>query len=54
MKQLGAEAVASFFIGGILLAIILTPITYFTVRSFVVRSRRRKIQKARMLVGTLP
>lgn len=44
VKQLGAEAVASFFIGGILLAVILTPITYFAVLSLVVRSRRRKMQ----------
>ena len=44
VRRLGAEAMASFFLGGLLLAIILTPITYFIVRSFVVRSRRRKMQ----------
>ena len=42
VKQLGVEAVASFFIGGILLAAILTPITYFVVRGLVTCSRRRK------------
>ena len=42
VRQLGAEAVASFFIGGILLAVILTPITYFAVRGLVTCSRRRK------------
>ena len=46
VKRLGTEAVASFFIGGLLLATILTPITYFTVRSFVMRSRRRKCRRA--------
>ena len=51
VRRLGAEAMASFFLGGLLLAIILTPVTYFAVRSFVVRNRRRKIQKARMLVS---
>ena len=46
VRRLGAEAMASFFLGGLLLAIILTPITYFTVRGFVVRSRRRKMQSS--------
>ncbi len=46
VRRLGAEAMVSFFLGGLLMAIILTPITYFTVRSFVVRSRRRKCRRA--------
>ena len=47
VRRLGAEAVASFFIGGLLLAIILAPITYFAVRALVVRNRRRKEQSAK-------
>ena len=42
VRRLGAEAMASFFLGGFLLAVVLTPITYFVVRSFVVRHRRRR------------
>lgn len=39
--KLGTEAMASFFIGGFVLAIILTPITYFIVKSIVVRHRAK-------------
>ena len=42
VRRLGAEAMASFFLGGILLAIVLTPIAYFTVRHVVVRQRSRR------------
>ena len=42
VRRLGAEVMASFFLGGFLLAVVLTPITYFVVRSFVVRHRRRR------------
>ena len=42
VRKLGAEAMASFFLGGILLAIVLTPITYFVVRRLVVVHRMRK------------
>lgn len=41
--KLGTEAMASFFIGGFVLAIILTPITYFIVKSIVVRHRAKAI-----------
>ncbi|MBR2983151.1 MAG: DUF2062 domain-containing protein [Kiritimatiellae bacterium] len=42
VRSLGAEAVASFFIGGLLLSAVLTPVTYFAVRKIVVRHRLRK------------
>lgn len=41
VRRLGAEVMASFFLGGFLLAVILTPITYFVVRGLVVHHRRR-------------
>lgn len=42
VRRLGAEAMVSFFLGGFLLAVVLTPITYFAVRSLVVRQRNRR------------
>ena len=42
VRRLGAEAMVSFFLGGFLLAVVLTPITYFTVRSLVVHQRNRR------------
>lgn len=44
VRRLGAEAMASFFLGGIFLALITTPITYFTVKSLVVRHRKRRVK----------
>jgi uncharacterized protein (DUF2062 family) len=41
VRKLGTEAMASFFIGGFVLAIILTPITYFIVKGIVVRYRAK-------------
>ena len=48
IRRLGVEVVASFFLGGFLLAIILTPIAYFTVKRLVVvhRARAEKKKKA--------
>ena len=40
--KLGAEVMASFFLGGFFLAIILTPITYVLVKRVVIRFRARK------------
>lgn len=40
--KLGAEIIASFFLGGILLAIIMTPITYIAVKRLVIAYRGRK------------
>jgi uncharacterized protein (DUF2062 family) len=42
VKSLGVEAVISFFAGGLVLAAVLTPITYFTVRKIVERKRFRR------------
>ena len=42
VRRLGAEAMVSFFLGGFALAVVLTPLTYFIVRDFVVRHRRRR------------
>ena len=41
VRALGGEAMFSFFVGGILLAIVMTPITYFTVKRIVVQHRAR-------------
>ena len=50
VRRLGAEVMASFFLGGFLLAMVLTPIAYFAVKRVVVRSRAwRAKRKARML-----
>ena len=50
VRRLGAEVMASFFLGGFLLAIVLTPIAYFFVKRIVVRTRAlRAKRKARML-----
>ncbi len=46
VRSLGSEVVASFFLGGLFLAIILTPITYFCVKRFVVTARARRARKA--------
>ncbi len=39
VRRLGAEVVASFFLGGLFLALLLTPITYFLVKRLVVKYR---------------
>lgn len=39
--KLGAEVMASFFLGGFMLAVIMTPITYFLVKRIVVTYRVR-------------
>jgi uncharacterized protein (DUF2062 family) len=39
VRSLGAEAMASFFLGGFILAAILTPVTYFAVRKIVTLRR---------------
>lgn len=42
VMALSGPVIASFFLGGLLLALILTPITYFVVRRIVVRYRARR------------
>ncbi len=39
VRRLGVDAMMSFFIGGIVLALILSPITYFVVKRIVMRHR---------------
>lgn len=46
VRRLGAEVMASFFLGGFFLGIIMTPITYFTIKAIVVRSRERKSRRS--------
>lgn len=41
VRRLGAEAIASFFLGGIFLAFIMTPPTYIIVKRLVVGYRAR-------------
>ena len=41
VRRLGAEAMLSFFLGGIALAIILTPVAYFAVKRYVTVHRRK-------------
>lgn len=45
VQKLGAEAMASFFLGGFLNAVVLTPVAYFLVRSFVRSHRRRRDER---------
>ena len=40
VRRLGVDAMMSFFIGGITLALVLSPITYFTVKRIVIRYRK--------------
>ena len=44
LMDLGGELAASFFIGGALLALVMTPLTYFGVKNLVIRRRARKNQ----------
>ena len=41
VRHLGAEAMVSFFLGGLALGMILSPITYFLVRRLVLRHRSK-------------
>lgn len=43
--KLGAEVIASFFLGGILLAIVLTPISYVIVKRIVISHREKRLKK---------
>ena len=45
VRSLGAEVMASFFLGGFIFAIVLTPITYFLVKRVVVRARERRARR---------
>ena len=41
VRHLGAEAMVSFFLGGLALGMILSPMTYFAVRRIVLRHRSK-------------
>ena len=43
VMAMSGPVIASFFLGGLLLALILSPITYFVVKGIVVRYRTRRI-----------
>ena len=47
VRRLGSEVMASFFLGGFLLAALLTPIAYFTVKRIVVAYRNRASRRGR-------
>lgn len=40
VRRLGVDAMLSFFIGGIVLALVLSPITYFAIKRIVIRYRK--------------
>ena len=44
--KVGGDLVAAFFIGGLLLAAVMTPLTYWLVKSLVDRRRARKAKAA--------
>ena len=46
VRALGIDVMASFLLGGLALALILSPITYFVVKRMVVRHRARQSRKA--------
>ena len=48
LMALGRELLASFFVGGFLLTIVMTPLTYFAVKKMVTGHRRRVIRKQRI------
>ena len=45
LLSIGTELVAAFFIGGALLTAVMTPLTYFFVKSLVVRYRSKKTMR---------
>ena len=49
LLALGWELAASFFVGGALLALVMTPLTYYGVKALVVRRRARKEAEEKQL-----
>ena len=41
VRRLGVDAMLSFFIGGIALALVLSPVTYFAVKRIIIRYRSK-------------
>ena len=46
LLSIGTELVAAFFIGGAILTAVMTPVTYFFVKSLVVKYRAKRIKQA--------
>ena len=46
LMKIGGELVAAFFLGGALLSVIMTPLTYWFVKNLVIRYRNRKAAHA--------
>ena len=44
LMALGRDLIISFFVGGALLTLIMTPATYFAVKAMVVKHRNKKIK----------
>ena len=42
LMALGKDLIISFFVGGVLLTLIMTPLTYYAVKSMVISHRRKK------------
>lgn len=45
VRALGTDVLVSFLLGGLALALILSPITYFAVKRFVIRHRAKSSRK---------
>ena len=41
VRALGVDVLVSFLLGGLLLALILSPITYYAVKSYVIKHRKK-------------
>lgn len=46
IRALGIDVIASFLLGGLVLALVLSPITYFAVKKLVIRHREKKAARA--------
>lgn len=47
LGNVGGSLLLCYFLGGVLLALVLTPITYFAVRGMVMRFRERRLRRKR-------
>jgi len=47
LMKIGGELVAAFFLGGAILTVIMTPLTYCTVKKLVIRYRGRNAERIR-------
>ncbi|MGE4564091.1 MAG: DUF2062 domain-containing protein [Victivallaceae bacterium] len=51
---LGGELVAAFFVGGALLTLVMTPLTYWGVKALIISHRNRKNKKTGASDGAVP